>query len=249
MMPFSPKPPMPSMMRPHGLSRTHSITLAGHRFIPDLSGALFAPDLKALLVADLHLEQGAALARRGIAIPPYDTAATLTSLEKVVAATSPSLLYLLGDSFHDAQGHALLDTGVVKRLRRLTDRLETVWISGNHDPEPKHGLGGVCVAKVELVAEKGTLILRHEPSRRLRDGFEIAGHLHPGAGVEQRGHMVRAKCFVSDGRRMILPAFGAYTGALPVTSSAFAGLFETEKASIHMLARDRIYRFPMGRVS
>ncbi len=69
-MPFSPKLPMHSTKRPHGLSKGHTIKLAGISFIPDLSGALYAPELKALLVADLHLEQVAALARRGIAVPP-----------------------------------------------------------------------------------------------------------------------------------------------------------------------------------
>ena len=229
-----------------GLSKGHTITLAGLSFVPDLSGALYAPELKALLVADLHLEQGAALARRGIAIPPYDTAATLDALEQVIAATSPLLLYLLGDSFHDAQGHIHLEPDVVIRLRRITDAIETIWISGNHDPTPKHGLGGECVEEV-LLAE--ILTLRHEPKRRLDNTREIAGHLHPGAGVVQRGHMVRAKCFVSDPTRIILPAFGAYTGGLSVRSPAFAGLFDNEKANIHMLAREKIYRFPLSRVT
>jgi uncharacterized protein len=249
MMPFLPRPPTPSLMKPHGLSKAHVIELAGLTFIPDLSGALFAPDRKALFIADLHLEQGAALARRGIAVPPYDTMATLAALELVIAATMATQLYLLGDSFHDAQGHVQLEPAVADRLRRITGRVETVWISGNHDPMPKSGLGGVCAAEVLLTAGQSAIALRHEPRRRLGSSYEIAGHLHPGAGVVQRGHMVRAKCFVSDARRVILPAFGAYTGALPVTSPAFAGLFEREKASIHMLAREKIYKFPMGRVS
>ena len=109
MMPFSPKPPTSLSMRPCGLSRSHDILLAGIRFRPDLSGALFAPDHGALLVADLHLEQGAALARRGIAVPPYDTGLTLAALEAVIAETRPATVYLLGDSFHDERGHSELD--------------------------------------------------------------------------------------------------------------------------------------------
>jgi DNA ligase-associated metallophosphoesterase len=219
--------------------------LGGFIFTPDLSGALYCEALRALLVADLHLEQGAALARRGIAVPPYDTVATLAALEQVIAATQPQRLYLLGDSFHDAAGHALLDPAHIVRIRNITSRFDTVWISGNHDPHPKPELGGRSETEVVL---GGALALRHEPVRRLR-GFEIAGHLHPGAGVVQRGHMVRGKCFVSDPSRIILPAFGAYTGALPVSSQAFHGLFDMEKASIVMLARESLYRFPLKRVS
>lgn len=245
-MPFSPKPPMTSWPRPPGLSKLHTISLGGISFVPHLSGALYAPDLKALLIADLHLEQGTALARRGIAVPPYDTGLTLSLLEQVIAETTPSQLYLLGDSFHDATGHTLLDDAHLLRIRTITARLETTWISGNHDPSDKHELGGRCKGEVCLSA-RNTITLRHEPQRKLSSP-EISGHLHPGAGIVQRGHMVRGKCFVSDPARIILPAFGAYTGALPVTSRAFQGLFDTDATHVHLIAREKIHRFPLSRV-
>lgn len=244
MMPFSPKLPSNSWMRPSGLSKLNPISLAGLRFLPHLSGALYAPDLAALLVADLHLEQGAALARRGIAVPPFDTGLTLTALEMVVAETNPRSIYLLGDSFHDAKGHSFLDASVVTRLAQLFAGAETVWITGNHDPEPKNNLGGTHVAQARL----GPVTLRHIPSGKLATP-EIAGHLHPGAGIVQRGHLVRGKCFVADPRRIILPAFGAYTGAVSVRGQAFDGLLETERASVYLLAREKMYRFPYARVS
>lgn len=244
MMPFSPKPPSNSSMRPRGLSKSHEILLAGMRFRPDLSGALYAPELSALLVADLHLEQGAALARRGVAIPPFDTAVTLAALAAVMAETRPRTVYFLGDSFHDDVGHSLLDGEMRTRLGAILAGCEVVWICGNHDPSPKQALGGRHAEQERL----GPITLRHAPSAALLTP-EIAGHLHPGAGIVQRGHMVRGKCFVADTRRIILPAFGAYTGGMSVRAAAFDGLFETEKASIFLLARDKMYRFPLGRVN
>jgi metallophosphoesterase superfamily enzyme len=83
------------------LSRSHRITLSGLDFIPDLSGALFVPEFAALLVADLHLEKGTSLARRGVHLPPYDTRESLTQLKAVVDETQPRRLIFLGDSFHD----------------------------------------------------------------------------------------------------------------------------------------------------
>lgn len=244
MMPFSPKLPSNSWMRPNGLSKQHDISLAGLRFQPHLSGALYAPDLAALLVADLHLEQGAALARRGNAVPPFDTGLTLAALEAVLAETKPRSIYLLGDSFHDADSHSFLDEATLARLARLLSPIETVWITGNHDPQHKPNLGGSHVDSARL----GPITLRHIPSDKLNTP-EIAGHLHPGAGIVQRGHMVRGKCFVADQRRIILPAFGAYTGAISVRGQAFHGLFETERASVYLLAREKMYRFPYVRVS
>ena len=53
----------------------------------------------------------------------------------------------------------------------------------------------------------------------------MAGHLHPCARVKGRGASVRRRCFVTDGERVVLPAFGAYAGGLNVRDAAFAPLF------------------------
>ena len=226
------------------MSRLHTITVGGVEGMPHLSGALHLPDEHALLVADLHLEQGASLARRGVHVPPYDTAGTLDALEAVIAETKPWRLILLGDSFHDAAAHEALDPRDVSRLRALTARVETIWISGNHDPEAHDRLGGFCAEEVAL----GRLTLRHIPQRVLKDTCEVSGHLHPGAAVEQRGIRLRAKCFVSDGRRLILPAFGRYTGALNVRDRAFRGLFDEEATAVWMIGSGALHRFPFKRL-
>ena len=116
-MPFSPKPRTPSSMRPCGLSRSQRISLAGLEFIPDLSGALYAPELRALLVADLHLEKGSSLARRGVHLPPYDTRESLRQLRAACEAAKPELICFLGDSFHDAGARARIDADDLAVLR------------------------------------------------------------------------------------------------------------------------------------
>jgi len=59
------------------------------------------------------------------------------------------------------------------------------------------------------------LTFRHEPSASPVDG-EIAGHLHPCARIVHRGRSVRRRCFASDGHRLVMPAFGSFTGSLNV---------------------------------
>jgi uncharacterized protein len=211
------------------------ITLGGIRFHPHISGALYAPDLETLLIADLHLEQGASLARRGVHVPPFDTAATLMMLGDVLEELEPLKLVLLGDSFHDVHGLQQIDSAQVRMLDQLTSRQVTIWLSGNHD------------TNLSIKSHKlGAITLRHEPSAN-SDGFEIAGHLHPGCTVIQRGVHLRGKCFVSDERRIILPAFGAYTGAFDVSHSAFNGLF-APTARAHMIGRLAIHKFPLSRL-
>lgn len=243
-MPFSPKPPTTSWKRPCGLSREHRINLGGLALIPDRSGALSVPDFSALLVADLHLETGAALARRGLHVPPYDSRSSLTQLEAVLAIARPERLIFLGDSFHDAAGAAAMDPADRQRLAAITARHDTIWVTGNHDPHAPDDLGGRGVDALAL----GPVTLRHIPSPRLGDGHEIAGHLHPGATVVQRNVAVKRKCFIADARRLIMPAFGSYTGALSVSSSAFKGLFEEADARVWLTGAD-IHVFPRRRVA
>src|SRR3990170_2477344 len=79
--------------------RSH-IKVAGHSLRPLAAGALYWEAEDTLLVADLHLEKGAAFAALGMLLPPYDTRTTLERLRKVIRAVDPSRVVALGDSFH-----------------------------------------------------------------------------------------------------------------------------------------------------
>lgn len=241
-MPFSPRPPAPSSARPWGLSRTHRIGLAGLDFIPDLSGALYAPDFKALLVADLHLEKGSSIARRRVHLPPYDTRSSLSQLRAVIAAARPEQLIFLGDSFHDSEARERIDASDLATLRAITAERRTTWIAGNHDPSPPQDIGGEIMAEVAL----GPITLRHEPKPLAQDEMEIAGHLHPAAAVAQRGRRIRCRCFVADHRRIVMPAFGSYTGTLSISAEPFGALFA--EFHVWMLGARAIHRFPAKKV-
>ncbi|SLN39577.1 ligase-associated DNA damage response endonuclease PdeM [Oceanibacterium hippocampi] len=193
----------------------------GERLEGQPNGALWWPAARLLVVSDLHFEKGTALARRGHGpLPPFDTRETLARIEALVAALGPTTLIALGDSFHDEQGPATLDGEERARIRALTAVTDWVWITGNHDPEPPRDLGGRAAPEVHF----GGLHFRHEPRADAEAG-EVAGHLHPKAAVSVRGRRVTRACFATDGRRLVMPAFGAYTGGLNVLDRAFAGLF------------------------
>lgn len=198
------------------------------------SGALWFPLTRTLVVADLHFEKGSAYAQRGQLLPPFDTRATLERLEAEVALTRPATLVFLGDSFHDGGGEARLHPHDAARLAALAEGRDLVWIVGNHDHEGPRVLPGHVVA--EAVCEG--VALRHEPTETAEP--EVVGHLHPAARVTAVGRSVRARCFISDGARMVLPAFGAYTGGLNVLDPAFHGLF-TRPPLIGALGRDKVH--------
>lgn len=216
----------------------------GARVQPDASGALFWPAERTVVVSDLHFEKGSAHAARGHGlVPPYDTTATLTRLEQVVARYRPLRLIALGDSFHDQGAVGRLSGHEVDRMIRLARRQETVWIAGNHDPAPPPELGGLIVGELAL----GPLLFRHEPRADAAPG-EVAGHLHPKARVSRHGRTVSARAFATDGLRLIMPAFGAYAGGLDVTDSAFRPLFRRQFHAWMML-NDRVFAVPSMRLA
>jgi DNA ligase-associated metallophosphoesterase len=177
-------------------------------------------DVRALIVADLHLEKGSAYAARGQMLPPFDTRETLRRLEAEVAATAPRLLILLGDTFHDRGAEGRLGADEAARIGALATGRTLIWVTGNHDGDGPKRLPGEVVESLTLAG----LSLVHEPRATPSRG-EVAGHLHPCAKVRGGGGAVRRRCFVSDGERMVLPAFGALAGGLNVRDAAFGSLF------------------------
>lgn len=220
------------------------LPVAGETMLLDPSGVAVLPESRALLVADLHLEKGSAFAGRRQYLPPYDTRATLLRLAAAIARHDPAIVVCLGDSFHDAKAAARLPGEDLVLLSSLMTGRDWIWISGNHDPDAPAGLAGETVSEICL----GPLTLRHEPSAGGGSEGEVAGHLHPGARVVHRGRSVRRACFATDGRRMILPAFGAYTGCLNILDDAFSGLFEKSSLRACMLGGERLFSVAASRL-
>jgi DNA ligase-associated metallophosphoesterase len=197
-----------------------AMAVNGTEVVMRCSGAAWLAASRALVVADLHFEKGSSYAARGQMLPPYDTRETLARLEAEVAATDPAVLVFLGDSFHDGKAEGRLGADEARRIAALAAGRELVWVVGNHDAHGPKALPGETVAELTWA----TLTLRHEPQAKPQAG-EVAGHLHPAARVMGRTGTVRRRCFVTDGLRLVLPAFGAYAGGLNVKDRAFAGMF------------------------
>jgi uncharacterized protein len=211
------------------------IELNGEELHLHPSGALWWAAERTLVFADLHFEKGSSFARGGQLLPPYDTRSTLARIAALTRAYAPERIIALGDSFHDRDAADRLDDNECAVLRELGDKSEWIWIEGNHDPHPPKWLGGFITSEIAI----GGLIFRHLPQPVPAPG-EIAGHLHPCARVTRRGRSIRARCFASDGKRMVLPAFGAYTGGLDVREHPLRALF-ADKFLAYVLGTHRVY--------
>lgn len=222
------------------ISHMTAVRVAGVDMIVDLAGALFWEDERLLVVSDLHLEKGSSFAARGVLLPPYDTAATLARLGAAIVRHRPRIVVALGDSFHDRDAHERLSAPDRESLSTLQAHRDWIWISGNHDPALPREIGGTVCDEAAI----GALVFRHEPTGARG---EIAGHLHPKARVTTRGRSVERRCFVSDGERAVMPAFGSYTGGLNIRDAAFAAIFQTLAFTAHVLGDRRVHSIAASR--
>lgn len=194
---------------------SHTLTFCDHRLEARPSGALFWPEKRLLVVSDLHLGKSERMARRGGALlPPYETRETLERLDGELEATGAQQVVCLGDSFDDAAALDGLDEPERIWLLRMMAGREWVWITGNHDAGPLDIAGS---HRAEWHIEG--LVFRHIAQMGARG--EISGHYHPKARLAGRAW----RCFAADGDRIILPAFGTYTGGLWCEDSALSDLF------------------------
>ena len=212
----------------------HGISICGRGLITDNTCAIYWPAEAALLVADLHLEKASASAQSGALLPPYDTRETLIRLAETIERYQPRRVIALGDSFHDEGAAQRIGAADRERLSILQEHREWIWLSGNHDP--RLGLGG----RRADVMRFGGLTLRHRPTPGSVT-HEIAGHMHPAARLSLYGTSIRRPCFVGNGRRIIMPAFGAFTGGLNVLDDAFLPLFGTGGMAVWMLGEEGLY--------
>ncbi|HEY0422418.1 MAG TPA: ligase-associated DNA damage response endonuclease PdeM [Rhodopila sp.] len=217
------------------------VHLAGERVMLDPMGALFWPEQRLLAVSDLHLEKGSSFARRGMLLPPWDTHATLDRLTLLLRRWSPDVVVALGDSFHDAGGSGRLLATEQRRLNAMSKTHRFIWVQGNHDPIPPDGLGGDWVETYSA----GAMLFRHQAVMAANPG-EVVGHHHPKATIPARAGSVSRPCFVFDGSRLMMPAFGAYTGGLDVRDPAINRLFP-RGGRVYLLGKERLFSFEIGR--
>ena len=73
---------------------------------------------------------------------------------------------------------------------------------------------------------------------------EISGHFHPKARLKIKGKKLSARCFISDGTdRLILPAFGTYTGGLDISHPTIEALF-SGNYMIFLLGQRKVFTLP-----
>ena len=205
------------------------------------SGALWWPAQSILCVSDLHFGKSNRLARIGQSwIPPYENQDTLLRLETDLETTSAKKIICLGDSFDDNEASQSLPSDELLWITKMQAGREWIWISGNHDPSPKN-LGGSFLNYLKI----GKLYFQHIASAEER--FEISGHYHPKIRVNIKGQSFKRRCFLVDEKRLILPAYGTYTGGLYCNRDPLRSIMQQK--AIALMTGKEIYPIPISKAN
>jgi DNA ligase-associated metallophosphoesterase len=217
------------------------LSFANMNFFALADHALFWPEEKALLVADLHLEKASWYARHGQMLPPYDSRGNVERLAALVQQYDARTVYSLGDNYHDSAGEARLEPEAAQMLQVLTARTRWIWITGNHD----RALSALHGGDIAAAARLGHVLLCHEPETD-DPAPQICGHFHPKLRLNHRGRNVARRCYTASEKLLIMPSFGNLTGGLDVDHEAIAQAHQGQPYRALLPVRDQLAAFDVA---
>lgn len=223
---------------------TTRILFCGKSFVADHTGMLYWPAEETLIVSDLCLEKGSYLAEDQAILPPYDTLSVFEKLEDALTRYDPARVVALGGSFGEPDnGHRRLSIHDVDWLLELMDDREWYWVTCDNDIGLPEKVGGIICPHVSL----SSIRFRHEPVRAPVT-HEIAGGMHPVANISQYGRTSRARCFVSNGMRMVLPSVGRYGHGNNVLGQSFEPLMGNDGLFVWVVSHGQAFPVAAGQL-
>lgn len=217
----------------------YAFSFKGQDFFALASGALWWPERRVLCVSDLHLGKSERHAReKGIYLPPYETRDTLVRLEREIRLYAPKVVICLGDSFDDVQAAEFMPDETKTWIAQMQAGCEWVWIEGNHDAGPVE-MGGSYLFECVLPP----IVFRHIALKG--SSGEISGHYHPKAALHTQAGVQSRRCFLIDQEKVIMPAFGTYTGGMRSSDPVLTNLMRPD--AIAVLTGNAAHPIPMPR--
>ncbi|MFT6576858.1 MAG: DNA ligase-associated metallophosphoesterase [Akkermansiaceae bacterium] len=179
--------------------------------------AVFLPQSKTLIVADLHLGKSATFRKRGLPVPEGTTKSDLDRLAALLKATQPTQLIVAGDLVHSADG---LNETILTTIEDFFGQLPipTILTEGNHDSRAwisQRKLPFQILPQLRV----DEITITHDPADLNKGEPGIAGHLHPGVRIRdtRRTSLRIPGFFLKAHQHLILPAFSEFTGIHPMS--------------------------------
>ena len=206
------------------ISGSQTIDWQGEQLVLHPDRAIFWAKQNTLYIADTHFGKAATFRKAGIPVSEHTTEEDLQRLEQLVNDTQAERLVILGDFLHAREGRTEPVHTLLFHWREKFRSLAIFLIRGNHDLQSGDPWPELDIECLPDPTPEGNWDLRHLPIESPTRPF-IAGHIHPGYRIKGKGRdTLRCPCWVVAPSRIILPAFGSFTGLKNVR------LFDKEKA-------------------
>ncbi len=188
----------------------HTVEFVGQQLVLTNLSALYMSEMKALVLADIHIGKSTHFQKHGIAIPNTIFKNDLKKLETLISHFNPQKIIVVGDMFH-AENNSEIQQ--FKDWKRQNSAIQFVLIKGNHD-RYYHSIYedlDIEIILNELTWEGITFI--HNLEHYKAEGCTISGHLHPGVYLKAKARQrIKLPCFAIGKQHLILPAFSEFTG-------------------------------------
>ena len=188
--------------------------------------ALYWPRERMLVIADIHFGKAASFRALGVPVPAGTTSANLAALDRLVARHGAQQVLFLGDFLHAKAAHAASTMAALQRWRAQNPALALTLVRGNHDLHAGDPPLWLAIAMADEPMHVGPFAFCHHPDL-LATGYLMAGHVHPVYRLRSGWESVLLPCFMADAQRIVLPAFGAFTGGHAVVPEPDELLFVT----------------------
>jgi DNA ligase-associated metallophosphoesterase len=182
--------------------------------------AVWQAQSQTLFVADVHLGKAATYRALGQPAPAGTTRDNLDRLTTLIDSHGAARLVVLGDLFHARRSYGpdLLNAFLEWRDRHHS--LEILLVRGNHDLRAGDPSREMRIESADAPHFIDGIEARHYPlseseAMSADATTALAGHIHPTIRLHGSGRdTLRFRCFLLQGRQVILPAFGDFTGGL-----------------------------------
>jgi DNA ligase-associated metallophosphoesterase len=186
-----------------------------------------------LIVADLHWGKTAHFRKNGIAIPAQSQNKDEMRLAQLLQSTRAERLIIAGDLFHSRSNQQV---DLFTHFRNHHQTLQVDLVIGNHDilKKEEYARFHLSLHQECLTIEPFCIAHDHLASSH----FVIHGHVHPAMRIKSKGNNQAAFklcCFAVQEDRMILPAFGEFTGTHLVDAA--------EQKHIYLIAEDKVIQW------
>lgn len=213
------------------MSGALSVELAGEEVLLLPQKALYWPREKMLVIADIHFGKAASFRALGVPVPGGTTRENLDGLDALLALYPARQVLFLGDFLHAKAAHAEATQAALHAWRLARPGLRLVVVRGNHDAhagDPPARLGIEMANEPSLLAP---FAFCHHPDL-LAAGYLMAGHVHPVYRLRAGWETLRLPCFLAGEGRIVLPAFGAFTGGHPILPEPGERVFVSSGESV-----------------